>query len=665
MCWRRAVLGFGCLLAIACDDPTWPPLVGPPILRVTVYTSGPDQDADGYFVIVDGLAVMTIGATAQWVDSTVHVGRHNVQLGGTAANCAVTSPNPVTIEVKAHTMMTARFAVQCVSTHGDLHITAATTGADLDPDGYGVCVDPYEGYYGTSCTYGQSIAVNGAVTVNVNAGDHRLLLQGIASNCVVSGDNPRVVRTSVGNTTEVALSLTCATLPRLHITTATTGGQVDPNGYSVCVDPEYDYDDDVYCSGVPQAIGLNGTLTVGVPAGNHTVLLNDVADNCTVAGANPRSVSATASDTTQVPFSITCPPPGSVHVSTSTVGVDVDPDGYYVCIDRSPNETCHWSRHASVNDGFTFEAVNAGAHSVVLQGAAGNCTVSGDNPRTVTVPSGGMVDVMFSVTCVLAERIAFSQDGAIAVVHADGSALTTVTSGRAPAWAPDGNRLAYECSSGNVEICVVNPDGSGKTPLTTESPQAAAHPAWSPDGLKIAFSSTRSGAPELYVMHPDGSNVVRLTTGVGFQGSPAWSPDGSSIAFDCRVDAGNDDICAVHADGTGFVRLTNDAGRDYAVAWKPDGSRLAFTTTRFGADEIALMYADGSGVTRIGGGLAGSEPAWSINGSQLAFVGSVEDCGYYDCYTYHVIFVAGADGSKIQQITSGNEAHTPAWKPHP
>src|SRR5207247_10798038 len=197
-----------------------------------------------------------------------------------------------------------------------------------------------------------------------------------------------------------------------------------------------------------------------------------------------------------------------------------------------------------------------------------------------------------------------SEAEALAVVRAAGPSLTAVTVGRAPAWAPDGNRLAYECSSGHVEICVVNPDGSGKTPLTPESPQAAAHPAWSPDGLKIAFSSTRSGAPELYVMHPDGSNVVRLTTGVGFTGSPAWSPDGSSIAFDCRVDAGNDDICAVHADGTGFVRLTNDAGRDYAVAWKPDGSRLAFTTTRFGADEIALVSADGRALTPIGGGLA-------------------------------------------------------------
>ncbi len=666
MCWRRAVLGFGCLLVVSCDGPTGPQLVGPAMLRVTVSTAGPDPDPDGYLVIVDGLQLATIGVSDQWIDSTLHLGSHSVLLGGTAANCTVTSPNPVPIYVKTHTLATATFVVQCVSTHGSLHVTATTSGADLDPDGYVVCVDPSTGYYGTSCAYGQSITVNGAVTMSVSAGDHRVLLQGIAGNCVVSGENPRVVSTSVGNTAEVPLSLTCATLPRLHITTATTGGQVDPNGYTACVDPQYDYYADLYCySGAPQAIGLNGTLTIGVPAGNHTVLLNDVADNCTVGGANPRPVSATATDTTQVPFSITCPPPGSVHVSTSTVGVDVDPDGYSVCIDRSPSEACHWSRPFSVNDGFTFNAVTAGAHSVVLSGAAGNCAVNGDNRRTVTVPEGGTVDVTFSVTCVLAERIAFSQNGAIAVVHADGSALTTVTSGRAPAWAPDGTRLAYECSAGSVEICVVSPDGSGRIQLTTESPAAAAHPAWSPDGLKIAFASTRSGAPELYAMHADGSNVVRLTNGVGFLGSPAWSPDGNTIAFNCQVDAGNDDICAVHADGTGFVRLTTDAGRDYGAAWKPDGSRLAFVTTRFGTDEIALMSADGSGVTRIGGGLVGSEPAWSVDGSQLAFVGSIEDCGYYDCYTYPVIFVARADGGNVNQVTYGNEAHSPAWKPHP
>ena len=349
----------------------------------------------------------------------------------------------------------------------------------------------------------------------------------------------------------------------------------------------------------------------------------------------------------------------------STAAVDIDPDGYTVCIDQPAGDTCHWSRNFAVNEAFTFAGVSAGAHTVVLNGAAGNCAISGGNSRAVTVPSAGSVDVTFSLTCALVERIAFSQNGQIDVVHADGSALAIVTAGHAPAWAPDGTRLAYECSAGNVDICVVNPDGSGKVQLTTESPAAAAHPAWSPDGLKIAFASTRSGAPELYVMHADGSSVVRLTNGVGFVGSPAWSPDGNTIVFDCRVDAGNDDICAVHADGTGFVRLTTDAGHDYGAAWKPDGSRLAFVTTRFGTDEIALMNSDGTGVTRIGSGLAGSEPAWSVDGSQFAFVRSVEDCGYYDCYTYPVIFVARADGGNVNQVTYGNEAHSPAWKPHP
>ena len=73
MCWRRAVLGFGCLLAISCDEPNGPQLVGPPILRVTVSTTGPDPDPDGYFLIVDGFVVLNIGATAQWADSTVRV----------------------------------------------------------------------------------------------------------------------------------------------------------------------------------------------------------------------------------------------------------------------------------------------------------------------------------------------------------------------------------------------------------------------------------------------------------------------------------------------------------------------------------------------------------------------------------------------------------------
>src|SRR3989442_8255284 len=181
MCWRRAVLGLGCLFAIACDEPTGLQVAALGSLRVTVSTTGPDPDPDGYFVIIDGLQLTTIGASAQWIDTTVRVGQHDVLLGGTAANCTV-SPNPVTVQVKAHTITTATFAVQCVSTHGSVHITPATSGVDLDPDRHLLCVDPYESYYRTTCTYGQSIAANRAVTLACSARRQRAPLNSTDAN---------------------------------------------------------------------------------------------------------------------------------------------------------------------------------------------------------------------------------------------------------------------------------------------------------------------------------------------------------------------------------------------------------------------------------------------------------------------------------------------------
>jgi TolB protein len=263
------------------------------------------------------------------------------------------------------------------------------------------------------------------------------------------------------------------------------------------------------------------------------------------------------------------------------------------------------------------------------------------------------VDVAFAVGCVPAppaERIAFSSGGTIGVIHVDGSATQPITPGIAPAWSPDGARLAYECAP---EICAINADGSGLAQLTV-NPAGNHHPTWAPDGSMIAFAATHASVVDLYVMGANGSGVVRLTQGVGFVGSPAWSPDGAKIAFDCRVDPGNDDICVVNADGTGFARLTNDPAHDDGAAWKPDGSTLAFSTTRYGADEIVLMSPAGGSVARIGAGLPGFEPTWSPDGTQLALV---RDYGQPSGY----ILVARADGSDVRNLTAGNQ---PAWRPH-
>jgi TolB protein len=86
---------------------------------------------------------------------------------------------------------------------------------------------------------------------------------------------------------------------------------------------------------------------------------------------------------------------------------------------------------------------------------------------------------------------------------------------RAPAWSPDGTRIAYMCRNEITtvfDICVMDADGAGQTHLTNNSlllePMDRLHatPTWSPDGTKIVF--TRGAAltrAQLWVINADGT----------------------------------------------------------------------------------------------------------------------------------------------------------------
>jgi len=559
---------------------------------------------------------------------------------------------------------------------GSLRIITATTGGTMDPDGYAACVDPApDGHGGTSCAYAGPLPiwVNGFWTVMVDTGAHAVLLTGLATNCTVIGDNPRAVSVALGETAAVPFAVACAAAT-LHITTTTTGVSFDPDGYGLCVDPRPDPWDfgGNFCTPY-ETIGVNSGVSVPVAAGTHVVELDGVDFNCTVSGDNPRTV--TVNDSTEVPFAVTCSALGSVKVTTATRGTDIDPDGYLVCVDRSGSD-CQWNARAHANDLVTIARVTGGLHTVRLVGTALNCSVSGTTARIVSVPPEGAANVTFDVGCVVAERIAYSSPGTIIVSQLDGSVTQAIAPGFAPAWSPDGARLAYECGQ---DICEINADGTGFARRLTVDAAGNRHPTWSPDGSKIAFAATQGGATDLYVMAASGSGAVRLTQGVGFVGSPAWSPDGTRIVFDCQVDPGNDDLCSVNADGSGFARLTNDPARDHGAAWKPDGSTLAFATTRYLGDQIAFLNVAGGGVIRAG--LDGFGPTWSPDGTQLAFAQTLEDCGggwdysraaaspgsarvrrANGCYTYDAISVAHSDGSNLRVFTTGNQ---PAWRPHP
>ena len=106
---------------------------------------------------------------------------------------------------------------------------------------------------------------------------------------------------------------------------------------------------------------------------------------------------------------------------------------------------------------------------------------------------------------------------AAAMILAACSALTPTA---APATVPPAGevklgtvsgRIALQTNrDGNLEIYVMDGDGSGLTNLTN-NPAGDGQPVWSPDGTQIIFWSSRDGNKELYVMNADGSHQTRVT----------------------------------------------------------------------------------------------------------------------------------------------------------
>jgi hypothetical protein len=100
-------------------------------------------------------------------------------------------------------------------------------------------------------------------------------------------------------------------------------------------------------------------------------------------------------ETTEVRFDVACIA-ATLHVTTTTTGVSLDPDGYSVCVDLDPwQDGCAYESAIGVNGGATVP-VAPGTHFVELDGVAPNCTASGDNPRTVTANAN--TEVPFAVT---------------------------------------------------------------------------------------------------------------------------------------------------------------------------------------------------------------------------------------------------------------------------
>ncbi|HUP53366.1 MAG TPA: hypothetical protein VM198_12870 [Longimicrobiales bacterium] len=664
-------------------------------LEIVTATTGSDIDSDGFTYSIDGGSAPVIGANAT---ATVQLapGDYSIQLGGVAANCTVSGVNPRTVTVTASTTTTTTFDVSCTSIAGSLVVTTATTGTDLDPDGYSVSVDGGAG---------QAIGINAVLTLNnVAGGDRTVELTGLANNCTVDpGDNPRTVTVPQTSAVQTDFAIICVPITgSVQVTTVTTGIDIDPDGYTVSVD-----------GGTAQAIGVDATIVIsGVVHGERTVQLLNLQSNCSVVnGDNPRTVTVPGEGTVETTFEVSCVAlTGNLNVTASTTGGSLDPDGYTVSVDGGPGEPL------PTNGSFAFSDVETGDRSLLLTGIAANCTVTGDNPATVTVPPDGVAFHTFDVTCVEvvgSVEVTTSTAGAqpdpdgytlevqgetpvpigisqtltvtdVAVgdrtVELTGIASNCTVSGENPrtVTVTDGgtvattfaincplalsNKIVFDTDrdAGDTEIYVMTPSGSGVQRLTT-SVGRDAEPYVSRDGTKIVFVSNRDANSEIYVMNADGTGQTNLTNNAAEDTEPAFSPDGSKIVFSRGIGV-DSEVWVMDADGGNQMQLTNIAGRDGLAQWSPDGTKIAFTSAR-GANglDVWVMDADGNNPVQLTNN-AGNDfgPAYSPDGTKIAFTSEQDGSGA----TAREIYVMDTNGSNQTRLTNNSAGDlAPQWSP--
>ena len=232
--------------------------------------------------------------------------------------------------------------------------------------------------------------------------------------------------------------------------------------------------------------------------------------------------------------------------------------------------------------------------------------------------------------------------------------LSPSSQGSAPAEAA-GNlrgRIAFEGGDGN--IWSVDPDGGDLLAHSEDAEQETRRyrfPTWSPDGSTLAFVELTTGetGPRSALHFYDTASGEELR-----HDTPAtpiylyWNPDGTALTYLANRQNG---LTLELFDPHTAQSTRLGEGAPLYFSWRPDGQRLL---AHIGLTTLAFVERDGEQTALDAQGGLFQAPAWSRDGSRVAYV-SADEAGRF------LLQSADAVGEQVQTIADSGSIFTMGW----